>query len=238
VLEAITQLGEVALTVWPLGLTLAVVAAGDRVREARRRSALNRALHELRRPLQSLVLVSGTDPGPGSHAIRVTLAALDDLDREINGDRPCPTRRPVAARALVEPAVERWRGAAAASRRSLTLNWRAGFAMVMADPARVAQALDNLIDNAVRHGGLRVSIVAAICPRGLRISVSDSGTWSGELRRPRESRHGHGLKVVATVAREHGGRFGMQQSPAGTTAVLELPLAPAAIPAAEAALAA
>src|SRR5204862_1198189 len=76
-MQAITGLAEVAVAGWPLGLTLAAVAAGDRVREARRRASLNRALHELRRPVQSLVLASSADPGPGPHAIRVTLAALD-----------------------------------------------------------------------------------------------------------------------------------------------------------------
>src|SRR5436190_21216316 len=141
--QAVTGLAEVAVAGWPLGLTIAAVAAGDRVREARRRASLNRALHELRRPVQSLVLASSADPGPGPHAIRVTLAALDDLDRRINGERPRPAPRPVSARALVEPAVERWRGIAVASRRSLTLNWRAGSAAVLADPGRIAQSLDN-----------------------------------------------------------------------------------------------
>ena len=237
-LEVVSSLAEAGVAGWPLGLTLAALAAGGRLREARRRESLNRALHELRRPVTSLVLEPGAGKGPGSHAIRVTLAALDDLDREINGDRLRPSPRPVALRALLEPAVERWRGIAAASSRSLVLTWRAGSAMVMADPARIARALDNLIDNALRHGGLRVTVDASICPRGARIAVADSGRWAGRNRGSPDPRHGHGLKVVGDVAREHGGRFAVQGSPAGTRAVLELPLAPAAIPAAEAALAA
>src|SRR5436189_3629430 len=119
-MRAIAELGAAG---WPLGLTLAVAVVGDRVREARRRAGLNRALHELRRPLQSLVLSSGSAKGPGSHAIRVALAALGDLDREINGGSRPLVRRPIACRAIVQPAVERWRGPAAAARRALVLRW-------------------------------------------------------------------------------------------------------------------
>ncbi len=210
---------------WTLGLALAVLVVGERIRDAGRREALNRALHELRRPLQSLVLSPVTARGPGSHAIRVALAALGDLDAEINGGRRRFEPRPVVCRALVQPAVERWRGIAAAADRSLVLRWRAGSAMVMADPERLAQALDNLIHNAIRHGGLRVQVEAHAFAAGVRISVLDSGATRGAGGAGRDPRHGHGLRVVAAVAAEHGGRFLLRVSPAGTTATLELPFA-------------
>jgi hypothetical protein len=95
---------------WPLGVTLAVVLVGDRVRESRRRAALNRALHELRRPLQALVLSPAASPEAGSQAVRAAIAALGDLDREINGGPRPFAPRPVACRALVQAAVERGRG--------------------------------------------------------------------------------------------------------------------------------
>jgi signal transduction histidine kinase len=228
-------IAEVGVASWPVGVTAAVIATG-RLRASRRRGALNRALHELRRPLQALVLSSGPEQGPGSHALRVALTALDDLDREINGGVRRVELRPVDCRALVQPAVERWRGVAAASSRALTLNWRAGQASVLADPDRVAQALDNLIDNALRHGGLRVHVDAQLCAGGVRITVRDSGTGPSAPQRSRDDRHGHGLVVVSRVAAEHGGRFRMLRTPAGATATLELPLAPRAIPAARRAL--
>ena len=218
-------LAELGASGWPLGIALAVVA-GDRVRKVRRRTAVNRAIHELRRPLQTLVLSSGSSRGPGSHSIRVALAALGDLDREINGGPRRFAPRPVACRALVQPAVERWRRPAAAARRSLVLHWRAGAAVVMADPDRLAQALDNLIHNALRHGGLRICVEARVCVGGVRISVADSGAASGVPWGRRDPRHGHGLRIVSDVAAEHRGRFELRRSPAGTTAMLELPLAP------------
>src|SRR5215207_1901968 len=229
-------LAELGAASWPVGVTVAAVIASGRWRAARRRGALNRALHELRRPLQALVLSSGPEQGPGSHALRVALMALDDLDREINGGVRRVELRPVDCRALVQPAVERWRSVAAATRRVLTLNWRAGSASVLADPDRVAQALDNLIDNALRHGGLRVHVDVQLCAGGVRITVRDNGPGSRAAQRSRGDRHGHGLVVVSRVAAEHGGHFRMRRTAAGATATLEPPLAPRAIPATKRAL--
>jgi two-component system, OmpR family, sensor histidine kinase TctE len=217
---------------WALGIGLVVLVATDRVRTSRHREALNRALHELRRPLQSLVLTSAANGDSGSHAVRVALAALGDLDREVNGGPRRFEPRPVVCRALVQPAVERWRGIAAVSDRSLVLRWHAGSAVVMADPERLAQALDNLIHNAIRHGGLRVRVEARAFAGGVRISVADSGTSRAARGAGCDPRHGHGLRVVAAVAAEHGGRFLLRSSPLGTTATIELPFAPVGRPAA------
>ncbi|MGH2966313.1 MAG: sensor histidine kinase [Solirubrobacterales bacterium] len=216
---------ELAAAGWPVGIALAALLVGHRAREARRRASLNFALHELRRPLQALVLSSAAWRDPETEAVRVTLAALGDLDRTINGGPRRFAPRPVACRALVEAAVERWRGVAAASHRSLVLRWRAGAALVMADPERVEQALDNLIHNAILHGGLRVWVDASAFAGGVRISVSDSGSRS-PARREGDPRHGHGLRIVSAIAAEHGGRFLLRTGPNGTTATLELPLAP------------
>jgi signal transduction histidine kinase len=225
-------LAELGVAGWSLGVTLVVALLGDRVRKARRRAALNRALHELRRPLQALALApapSGRTPAPA--AAELALAALDDLDHEINGSPRSLAPRPVACRALVESAVERWRGPAAQARRSVELRWRAGAAMVMADPHRVSQALDNLLANAIEHGGLRVRVEAATAASRLRISVSNlAPSPPGDVRR--DHRRGHGLRVVASIAAAHGGRF-LVQHPAGAwVAVLELPLASTPVPAA------
>jgi signal transduction histidine kinase len=216
---------------WLLVLALAALAVGERIHRARRRAALNRALHELRRPLQALALAPGGPRARHSDAVRAAVAAVGDLDRAINGRSPAPLApRPVLLRALVHAAVERWRGAAAAANRSLALDWRAGAAVVLADPGRVAQALDNLISNAIGHGGLRVRVEASAVASGVRISVRDSGGPGSRRSLRRDPRHGHGLRVVSSVASEHGGRFLIRTSPEGTVATLELPLAPAPPP--------
>jgi signal transduction histidine kinase len=219
-------LAELGVAAWPLGATVAAALVGDRVLRARRRAALNRALHELRRPLQVLALAPASPGGtaaPG--AAELALVALEDLDHEINGSTRSVTPRPVACRALVESAVERWRGPAADARRSLELRWRAGAALALVDPRRVAQALDNLIANAIEHGGLRVRVEATIGARGVRIMVSNAALAS-PARAARDPRRGHGLRLVASIAAANGGRF-LVQHPAGAwVAILELPLAP------------
>jgi signal transduction histidine kinase len=230
--EKMRALAELGVAGWPLGLTLAAALVGDRLRRARRRAALNRALHELRRPLQALALApapAGRVPAPAT--AELALVALEDLDHEINGSSRSPARRPVACRALVESAVERWRGPAAEACRSLELHWRAGAAVALVDPRRVAQALDNLIANGIEHGGLRVRVEATVGAGRVRISVSNAALRARAQVR-RNVRRGHGLRVVASVAAAHGGRF-LVHHPAGAwVAVLELPLAPTPLPAA------
>jgi signal transduction histidine kinase len=213
---------------WPLALTVACVVGGGWARERRRRTRLNRALHELRRPLQALALASALDrerPALGSATLDLALSALAGLDGEINGTSAPPALRPVSARALVAAAVERWRGPAAAARHTLELQWRAGRATVLADPALISQALDNLLANALEHGGLRVGIVASICARGLRIQVANDLSRADVARRARDPRRGHGLRVAARVAAAHGGAFRVNVGRGVASAVLELPLA-------------
>jgi signal transduction histidine kinase len=240
-----------ALAGWPLAVIAAAILLRERVREGRRRGALNRGLHELRRPLQALALAPRPDKRNGgvseSHApgrLELALAALDDLDREINGGEPPVRLRPVPCRQWVEGALGRWRLAAGRSGSPVELRWRAGSATVLADPRRLAQALDNLIVNAIEHGRPPIRIEASLAAARVRIAVRDGA--SGELdpgspstvarrgpmrlraleRRWRtRGRRGHGLEVVARVAAEHGGRFMVRRGGRGTVAALELPLA-------------
>jgi signal transduction histidine kinase len=234
---------------WPLALTAAAILARERVRAGRRRGALNRALHELRRPLQALALVgppgeSNGHPRNGNGVpgrLELALAALEELDYTINGG-PSPLRlRPVVCRLWVEGSLGRWRVAAGNAGSPVELRWRAGSATVLADPRRLAQALDNLIVNAIEHGGPPVRVEGAVSGGWLRIAVLDGGrsasgasadrpappTRLGALvRRLRtRGRRGHGLDVVARVAAEHGGRFLVRHDGRGTAATLELPLA-------------
>lgn len=221
---------------WPLAMTMVSIVAGGCAWERRRRVRLNRALHELRRPLQTLALgaqLSPPEPGGEVGSLDLALVALAELDEEINGTGCVPALRPVSGRALVEAAIERWRGPAAAAGHSLELRWRAGRATVLADPAQVSQALDNLISNSLEHGGLRVHATASICVTGLRIEVAgDPGPDRPQRWRRPDLRRGHGLAVAARVAASHGGRFRLRLGEAGAIAVLELPLAASPIAAA------
>jgi signal transduction histidine kinase len=222
---------------WPLAVSMAAVIAAQGLRAGRRRSALNRALHELRRPLQAIALAGGPPDSPPvlASSVQLAAAALERLDREVNGGG---LRRPpeaVEVRPLVEAAVRRWKARASLGGGSLSLRWRAGRPVAIGDRVELAQALDNLIVNAIEHGGPAISVDARPHKGRVRIVIADSGHAARPAERrdtPTEvvarlsgrRRHGHGLTVVRQVAAGHGGRFALRCSERGSLALLELPL--------------
>lgn len=228
-----------ALAWWPLFASLAVGVAARELHAGRRRGALNEALHELRRPLQAIALASGpaeASPRVVASSVRLAAAALERLEHEVNGSPLKHPPEPVEARALLDSAVRRWRARARLGGGSLSLRWRAGRAIVAGDRTELAGALDNLIVNAIEHGGPTVAVEARLHRGRLRIVVADSGRASRPASRretPAEvvgritgrRRHGHGLAVVGRVAAEHGGRFALRRSERGSLALLDLPLA-------------
>ena len=72
------ELGEIAAGL-PFAASIAMTTGIGALREGRRRTSLNEAIHELRRPLQALALAlpddSGAVPGSGS-ALRMAAGAL------------------------------------------------------------------------------------------------------------------------------------------------------------------
>jgi signal transduction histidine kinase len=226
---------------WPLVFSMAAAVAAQGLRAGRRRSALNEALHELRRPLQAVALASGPRLGGSDSArepIELAAAALERLDREINGDPLTPVVGTVDVARLARSAVARWQGRVRLVEGSLELRWNAARALVTGDCNALGQALDNLIVNAIEHGGPTIVVAGRLHNGRLRIAVVDSG----RATRPRSRRNGpaqaiarlsgrhrrgHGLGVVRRVAAEHRGRFALRHSERGSLAVLELPLAEA-----------
>lgn len=239
------------LAVWPaLGGAGATVAAA--LREGRRRTVLNEHLHEVRRPLQALALMAapagrgaGGDEGP----VEMAAAALMRLELEINGRRVAAARSTIAVRPLLEAAARRWRVQAALRGGGLTVRWRGDEAAVVGDRLELAAALDNLVANALEHGGPLIELTADLLDGRICLAVVDSGSGAGRRAREREAaargraarrrrafgplgrlggraRHGHGLRLVRRTAARHGGTFALHLGERGTSAVLELPLAP------------
>ena len=148
-----SPIAEAALVACPLALTCATVVVAERLRSRRRRELLNRALHELRRPLQALLLESRPRrTANGRDQLDQALEALDGIERQVNGGRRPVRPRLVDGRALAAEAVGRWRGPAAREGRWIELAWRAGPSRLRCDEGAISRALDNLIANALEHG--------------------------------------------------------------------------------------
>jgi signal transduction histidine kinase len=195
------------------------------------RRALNRALHELRRPLQALVLLEQASDRPAAAPpvasrrglLELATSALKDLDGVLNGaDPPRPPQR-FSSRDVVLGCLERWRPIAA-RHGGIRVYWDAGPAPVDGDPGRLTQAFDNLIANALEHGGPPLVVTAARVVGRLRITIAN-GLGRDPAPTPGDPRRRHGTEIVSEVATAHGGRFALCQTGTGCVAALELPLA-------------
>lgn len=204
------------------------------------RRRLNRAMHELRRPLQALALLdderipSGA-PGPGPARrglLELASSALAELEGEVNGSGVTPRPRQVSCLELLHASLERWRVAADAA-GGIKLYWDAGPAVVVCDPVRMSQALDNLLANALEHGGPPLVITGARVAGRLRITVANGagagergagGNGSANGADAPDPRRGHGIELVSAVAADHRGRFALCHTGSGCVAALELPL--------------
>ena len=223
-------ISDSAALAWPLALSLATLAVADRRRAARRRERVSHAMHELRRPLQALVLLGDEHGRRNERAsvphLELALEALREFEHEL-GDAPPrqPERCAADARALATAAIRRWEPLAARAGRRFELRWSAGEVFLLCDPARVGRALDNLIANALEHGGGTIRLVASRSPGGLRLAVRDEGA-GGEIQAAvRSTRGGHGLAIARGIAAEHGGSFRLDTDGRGCEARIELPLA-------------
>ncbi|MEI7791062.1 MAG: HAMP domain-containing sensor histidine kinase [Alphaproteobacteria bacterium] len=110
---------------------------------------------------------------------------------------------------------------------------------VEANRSLVAQALANLVDNAIKYtpAGGQVRIATAVSDEGVDLSVSDTGPGIPLADRPRVTERfvrleasrsspgtGLGLSLVAAVAHYHGAELVLEDSaPTGLKAVLRFP---------------
>jgi len=223
-------IADSAAVAWPLALSLAMLAAVDRRRTARRRAGVSRAMHELRRPLQALVLLNEDrdrrDHRAAARHLELALEALGELEQELDETPSKPADRCAAdARTLAIAAVRRWETLAASAGRRIELLWGAGEAFLLCDPSRVGRALDNLIANALEHGGGTIRIVGTRSRNALRLAVRDEGALADARPAAASRPRGQGLAIARAIAAEHGGSFRLDTDGRGCEARIELPLA-------------
>ena len=147
-------------------------------------------------------------------------------------------RVPVDVRALVSDAAAA--GRARSARKRVLLLAPGGAVRAVVDAQRLRQALDNLLDNAIRHARTEVRVELLAEPgQGVVLSVEDDGPGIDRELLPRlfePFAHGSdraggaglGLSTVRAIAEAHGGGVSVGEGREGGTRVtLRLPLTPA-----------
>ncbi|GAA4819727.1 PAS domain S-box protein [Nocardioides caeni] len=142
---------------------------------------------------------------------------------------------PVSLRSLLSAAADRAHAAHTEARIQVRIE---GDAELVADAGRVGQALDNLLDNAARHGRPPIVLSGHRTSEGVRIVVSDSGHGvEPRLASRLFERFAHagatagtglGLYLVREIARLHGGEasYVPADEDQKSAFVLELPSSP------------
>ncbi len=160
-----------------------------------------------------------------SDADRLTrlIAELLDVAR-IDAGRLELRRVPTDLSGLVRKRVEA-RVVAGVDASRFALNASEDLPEVWVDPDKMGQVLDNLIENALRHGDGTITLTVRQDPDGLVMSVADQGPgippgrahrifgrfWKGSDR----GGTGLGLYVVNGIVEGHGGRIALVPPPEG-----------------------
>jgi two-component system sensor histidine kinase TctE len=197
--------------------------------------------HELRRRMAALRVVGeaitmlrgrGVDTGEMLDLMVGEIDALDELAGELLRDER--RGRQAARRAgRKADAVAAVRSAArvVGTARGVAIRVDAPPAplVVRANPTMLRQAVENLLDNAARHGGagsVEVTVRPGTGRREVDITVSDSGAGGAGQE---SGGYGIGLFIVRRFLEASGGRSWVSERPGGGTTVgLSLPLRPAA----------
>jgi len=206
-------------------VALIVVEAGRGIRGARRARRINRAMHELRRPLQAIALAlesASPDLAGAGACLEQARRALHELDSIVNGGHESRVVRRVPIGEVLDSLARRWHFADV----EVEPGRGCGSVEIEVDATRLAAALDNLVGNALRHGSGIVRVRAMAAGGNARFEVRDGGPGPERARRVRDRRHGHGLRVVADVAASHGGVVApaAPASEGGTLAAISLPV--------------
>jgi signal transduction histidine kinase len=236
---------------WAIALLGAGAAAWAWARLRSRMELVARAAHELRSPLcaaRLAVHAAARERGwPALAPVDRELAraglALEDLGAARAGGRAGERPERLDAVDLLHEVRETWAPLAWPVRREVRVEPTTATLLVRADRLRLAQALGNLVGNALEHGSGSIVLRARGEGDRVRFEVEDRGAGlplplAALTRRPRAGRgaRGRGLAIAQEIARRHDGTLREERTTGGCRLVVELPSAdarPAAAPSPE-----
>ena len=227
-------------------------------RENVRRDFLANASHELRTPVanmhftaQALLAGAANDPARRREMLETIARETDRLARlvrqlldllNLQSGRLVLTRSSVDLTELLEAVMARFAVRAEALGVRLEVSPTAGLPPIAGDPDRLAEVLDNLVDNALRstpRGGI-VRLTTDVVDAAIVLTVADTGGgiaesdlpfvfekfYRGAPARDRATGgSGLGLSIVKAIVDAHGGRISVDSPPGGgATFVLRLPI--------------
>ena len=207
------------------------------------------ASHELRSPIAVVkteleTMLRNDHPGELDEPLR---AALDETERlarlaedllvlaRASDDALALRRERLDAPDVLAAARERFADRAGADGREVVVEAMPGL-QLWADPSRLRQTIDNLIDNALRYGAGDITLSARPSGSGTEIEVADEGAGFPAAVRKRaferfargdDTRSGGGaglgLAIVQAIAEAHGGRASIDGAGGGARVRVWLP---------------
>ncbi len=199
--------------------------------------------HEIRNPIAAMRLKAenalAAAPERQPEALRAIVGQIDRLEGLVQSllalVQPVTLApQPVDLASWLEERRQAIAGRAAAKDVCIDVR-HSGAAQATFDPVHLARAVDNLLDNAVRHvarGGAVVLDAAAVAAQSLTVRVDDDGPGVPESLQPqlfepfatgRADGTGLGLALAREVALAHGGELRYIALHPGTRFELELP---------------
>jgi signal transduction histidine kinase len=222
---------------WLLAVGAAVLLLLARRAAARATERVVRACHELRGPLQNVTLALGADldgrsPTFGALAVELARAtrAVEDLTAAADGRPARDEVRRIPLAPLVRDVVAVHDVVARTRDRRVVLVTPDADVSVLGDRGRLAQAIGNLVRNAVEHGEGTVRVGIDRDADRVHVEVADEGHGlrvpiDRLVHGPHRGRRGRGMRIVSDALQAHGGRLRSAPSAAGARMIAELPAA-------------
>jgi signal transduction histidine kinase len=218
-----------------------VVAVAGTVREhvivRALRECAARTAHEVRGPLTAAQLALHGAARRGQVAPALVAGLELELRRAAQAlEDPVGTgdEGHVDLGALLRCQVQTWQAVAVAHGAQVELVGHPEAVVARGEALRIAQALSNVVANAIEHGGGLVTVAVDTVGDRVRVEVADGGPGlpaavADLARRPRagRGRRGRGLAIAAGVLERFGGNVAVLPSAQGARVAIELPAAEA-----------